>query len=189
MNFFLGFIPDEKARYKIGKVIGSIGPIFDGLQIPVRWSKPESYHTTILQIGSKLPWHKKMLMKYKLRKLTFKQFKIRFNTVSLGISRKYKELIYLDIKEGGEEMRDLLLLLRQTLGISDIGNFVPHLTLGRVSKDLTRQEHGNLSRDLFIVAKGLNIDAISFEVGNLELVRSAEGVYQVLISFKDSVSK
>ena len=189
MNFFLGFFPDEKARYKIGKVIGSIGPIFDGLEIPVRWSKPETYHMTVLQIGSKLPIHKKLLLNFRLKNISFKPFKVRFNTVRLGISRKYKELIYLDIKEGGEEMRDLLLNLRTILGISDTGNFLPHLTLGRVSKDLTRQEYGNLSRDLAVVGKGLKIPGIEFEVEDLQLIKSDEGSYNVLMSFKDSSRK
>ena len=36
-------------------------------------------------------------------------------TVKLGLNRKYKELIYLDLKEGGEEMRSLLQNLRKLL--------------------------------------------------------------------------
>jgi 2'-5' RNA ligase len=182
MNFFLGFFPDEKAKYKIGKVIGSIGPVFDGVQIPVRWSKPEDYHMTILQIGDKLSFIKRILLQRRLKKIVFKPFKIRFNTVRLGMSRKYKELIYLDVQEGGDKMRDLLFELRSTLGMSDTGNFLPHLTLGRVRKDLTRQEYGNLCRDLAVVAKDLSIEGISFEVEKLELVKSEEGVYNVLMT-------
>jgi len=188
MNFFLGFFPDEKAKYKIGKVIGSIGPVFDGVQIPVRWSKPEDYHMTVLQIGDKLSFIKILLIKRRLKNLAFKPFKIRFNTVRLGISRKYKELIYLDVQEGGDKMRDLIFSLRSTLGMSDTGNFLPHLTLGRVSKDLTRQEYGNLSRDLAVVAKDLNIEGIAFEVEQLELVKSDEGTYNILMTLGKSNS-
>ena len=36
MNFFLGFFPDEKSNYKIRKVVGEVGRIFDDFSIPVR---------------------------------------------------------------------------------------------------------------------------------------------------------
>ena len=185
MNFFLGFFPDEKSKFKISKVISEIQNIFEGQQIPVRWSKPATYHMTILHIGNKLPFFKKLLIQKKLQNFKFKPFKIQFNAIKLGISRKYKELIYLDTKEGGEEMRDLLYAFRKTLGISDIGNFIPHLTLGRVSKDLTKQEHTNLCRDLAVVSKKLYIDEIEFEIKEVSLVKGENGGYEVLMKLRD----
>ena len=47
MSFFLGFIPDRESNYKIRKVVGTIGMIFNDFGIPVRWVKPSSYHITL----------------------------------------------------------------------------------------------------------------------------------------------
>jgi 2'-5' RNA ligase len=189
MNFFLGFFPDEKSKYSISKIIADIQEVFEDQQMPVRWSKPDSYHMTVLHIGNKLPFYRKILLKRKLKSFQLKNFNIRFNAIKLGISRKYKDLIYLDTKEGGEEMRDLLLIFRKTLGISDIGNFIPHLTLGRVSKDLTKQEYTNICKDLNFFSKKLDVQDISFEVNDIQLIKNDENNYEVLMNLSELSSK
>jgi 2'-5' RNA ligase len=186
MSFFIGLFPDENTVNDIKKVVGEVGKVFDGFNIPVRWIKPEKYHMTLIHLGESLPFYKRLFFKYKLKTFTLKRFKIKFNTVKLGISRKYKELIYLDVLEGGEEMRELFLELRNTLHLQDDSNFLPHLTLGRVSKELTDQEYSNICRDLGVVTKKLDIDEIQFFVNELKLVKSTEEGYQVLMTFSDS---
>jgi len=186
MNFFLGFCPDESANHKIRKMIGELGEIFDGLQIPVRWSDPASYHLYILTLGSNFSFLKLLWFKYKLKGFTVRPFKVAFNTVHIGISRKYKELIYLDLKEGGEEMRNLLFELRKRLTIKDQGKFIPHLVLGRVSADLSNQEYTNISKDLYRVAKGLDIKKIEFEVTGLKLIKNSSTGFQILLELNQN---
>lgn len=186
MSFFIGLFPDKDTVNDIKKVVGEVGKVFDGFNIPVRWTKPEKYHMTLIHLGDSLPFYKRLFFKYKLKTFTLKRFKIKFNTVKLGISRKYKELIYLDVLEGGEEMRELFLKLRNMLHLQDDSNFLPHLTLGRVSKELTDQEYSNICRDLGVVTKKLDIDKVQFFVNELRLVKSEEEGYQVLMSFSDS---
>jgi len=140
---------------------------------------------TLLFLGERFNFINNILFRFKLRDIKFKPFKIVFNTVKLGISRKYKELVYLDVKEGGDNLRALYLELRKRLGIKDEGNFVPHLTLGRISKDLSSQEYSNICKDLSIVTKGLNIKDIEFYVDNLYLIKSSDGNYKVLINLLD----
>jgi 2'-5' RNA ligase len=186
MSFFIGLFPDDSTVNDIKKVVGEIGKVFDGFDIPIRWSKPEKYHVTLIHLGDSLPLHKRLILKYKLKNFTLKRFKIRFNSVKLGISRKYKELLYLDLLEGGDDMRELFFKLRNILNLQDDSNFLPHLTLGRVSKELTDQEYSNICRDLSVVTKKLDIDKIQFFVNELRLVKSTEEGYQVLMSFSDS---
>ena len=182
MSFFFGFFPDEDTNYKIRKVVGEVGRVFDDFQIPVRWSKPETYHMTVLHVGEKLSFLKRLIWRFRLKTLPFKPFKVSFNTVKLGISRKYKELVYLDTKDGGDVMRTTLLDMRKVLKLKDEGNFVPHLTLGRVSKDLSNEEYSNLCKDLTIVAKGLDIGKIEFYVNDIKLIKSSEDNYSVLMN-------
>jgi 2'-5' RNA ligase len=186
MSFFLGIFPDKEPSNKIGEVVNDIESVFEGFEIPVRWVKPENYHITILHFGEELPFYKKMFFKQRLKNFKLKNFKVKFNTVKLGISRRYKELIYLDLSEGGDEMRKLFLELKEILKTKNEGNFTPHLTLGRVSKDLTNQEYSNICRDLQIVTKDLGIGDIEFVVEDIKLVKSTEGNYEFLMSFKDS---
>jgi len=188
MGFFLGFSLNNDSINSVEEIRKEVGKVFDGFEIPVRWSKKENYHMTLLYLGNTFPFYKKLLLQYRLKNLKFKKFKVKFNTVKLGISRKYKELIYLDLSEGGEEMRNLLLHVMGLLEVKDSDNFIPHLTLGRVSKDLTDQEYSNICRDLATVTKKLDIQSVEFYIDEIKLIRSENGENYVLMNFKDCSS-
>ena len=185
MSFFFGFFPDENTNYKIRKVVGEVGRVFADFQIPVRWSKPETFHMTVLYVGENLSFFRRLIWRFRLKTICFTPFKVSFNTVKLGISRKYKELVYLDTKDGGDVMRVILLDMRKALKLKDEGNFVPHLTLGRVSKDLSDEEYSNLCKDLAVVAKGLDIEKIEFYVNDIKLIKSSGDNYSVLMNLVD----
>jgi len=82
-------------------------------------------------------------------------------------------------------MREMLLDMRKALKLKDEGNFVPHLTLGRVSKDLSDEEYSNLCKDLAVVAKGLDIEKIEFYVNDIKLIKSSGDNYSVLMNLVD----
>ncbi len=185
MSFFFGFFPDENTNYRVRKVVGEVGRVFADFQIPVRWSKPETYHMTVLHVGEKLSILKRLIWRFRLKTMRVTPFKVSFNTVRLGISRKYKELVYLDTKDGGDIMRAMLLDMRKVLKLKDEGNFVPHLTLGRVSKDLSDEEYSNLCKDLAVVARGLDINKIEFYVNDIKLIKSSGDDYFVLMNLVD----
>ena len=86
MSFFIGIFPDNNTVDNIKKVVREVGKIFDGFDIPVRWSKPEKYHITLIHLGDFLPFYKRVFFKYKLKTFSLKRFRIKFNTVKLGIS-------------------------------------------------------------------------------------------------------
>lgn len=181
MDFFLGFCPDQESTQKIKKVVSEISHVFNDFQIPVRWVNSDGYNLHVLSLGHSLPFFRLYWLKYKLRSFRIKPFKIVFNNTKIGLSRKYKELVYLDLKEGGEEMRDLLFELRKLLGIKDQGNFIPHLVLGRISEDLGNQEYTNISKDLYRVGKTLNINKIEFYVNDLKLIKNSSKGFVILL--------
>lgn len=186
MSIFLGFFPDEKSNVEIANVSESVKEIFEGLGIAVRWSNPKTYHSTLLFLGKSLSPIKTAYLKYKLKKFQFKKFSIKFNSVKLGISRKYRELIYLDFLEGGEQMRELYLQLKQISGEKSDINFIPHLTLGRVNKDLSGQESANIIKDLANVSKKMDVNKISFEVSEINLVKSEDDNYFIQLNITSS---
>lgn len=186
MSFFFGLFPDQKTVHRIKKVVGEVGMTFDGFDIPVRWSDPNKYHLTILHLGENLNILKRFLIRYKVKKFAFQPFSVRLGNIKLGISRKYKELVYLDVAQGGEDLRKLYLELKKICKTKNNDNFIPHITLGRVSKDLTDQEHFNLCRDLGYITEKLEISDIKFDVQEVRLVKSKEGKYQVLMKLEDS---
>jgi 2'-5' RNA ligase len=185
MNYFLGFFPSDDARDGIKKAVREVGKCFDGFDIPVRWIEPDMYQMTVLNLGNSMPFFKLWYYKYKLKPFYLRRFKVRFNTVKLGISRKYKELIYLDLLEGGDEMRKIFMELRHIFNLKTENNFVPHLTLGRVSKDLTNQEYSNVCKDLSRVSKSIDIRNIEFYISNIELIGSDENGYKVLMNLNE----
>ncbi len=182
-NYFLGFFPDQQSNFAIRKVVAAVGKVFDGQEIKVRWSIPEHFHVSVMFLGNNLNPLQKVLFNLKFRKLILPKFEIGFDRCELGISRGYKELIYLTVKVGGEQLRDLVYTLREKLKIEDQGNYIPHLTLGRVSKDLSSEEFKNLSTDLRNVNGTLNISDIRFTPNNLLFVESNLNTYKVLKKF------
>ena len=87
MSIFLGFFPDNKSNNEIASVAEDVKEIFDDLGIKVRWSNPCTYHSTLLFLGKSAFPLKVFIIKNKLKKFQFKKFKVKFNSVKLGISR------------------------------------------------------------------------------------------------------
>jgi 2'-5' RNA ligase len=183
LNYFLAFFPDEKTNYKIRKVVGELGRVFDGQEIDVRWVKPEKFHVIAVFLGNDLNFVSKLLLEMKLGKFQVPRFGIRFEKASLGLSRRAKEKICLTISEGGDELRNLVFDLRNRLGINDPNLFIPHLTLGRVNKDLTDEEFRNLNQDIRVVNKKLKVPDISFTPESMSFIESDLETYKVLKQF------
>jgi 2'-5' RNA ligase len=170
MSFFLGFIPTQESNYKIRKVVGDLGRVFDGQSVNVRWSKPESFNIPLLNLGENLNPIKRELLLYKLRKLNWKKFTVELDKANVGISRGYKELIYLTLGEGGDTVRNYLFQIRNVFRTKQDSLFIPHITLGRISKDLSGEEYRNLVLDVRNTNANLNIPEITFTVDSLCLV-------------------
>src|SRR5690606_16440926 len=130
-----------------------------------------------------LSFFKRQWLQYKLSKVKVRNFTVSFHKAELGINRKYKELVYLTVMDGGDELRDLVYKLREDLKIEDSGQYIPHLTLGRVNKDLTPEEFKNLTHDVREVNKNLKVADISFITQKLAFVASDSGEYSIIKEF------
>jgi len=177
MSYFLGFIPDQESKSQIRKVLFEVSTIFEDFDIPVRWVKPNTFHISLYYLGERLDLFKQLLLKRKISKIRFKKIKVSVGSIKVGISRNYKELVYLDLKEGGEELRELLLQVRGINGKQDTTMFVPHLTIGRISKDLTKEEYRNVSNDISRLSKRLKLSDIQFTIDSMYLIESKNGNY------------
>lgn len=186
MSYFLGFVPNQESNYKIRKVLGEISIIFDDFSIPVRWVKPNTFHITLYYLGERLSFLNRILIRRKISKIPFKKIDISFGTVKVGISRSYKELVYLDLKDGGAALRELLLEVRKYIGGKDSSVFVPHLTIGRISKDLSKEEHRNVANDVARLSKKLHLSDIKFTIENIYLIKSKNGTYSLEMKFDAS---
>ncbi len=184
MNYFLGFFPDDKSNYKIKEVVNEVRKIFNDFDIPIRWVNPENFHISLYSFGDTLNILQKVFVKKKITKIQFKPFEISLGKVRVGISRKYKELVYIDINNGGEELRELLHEIRKVIKGKDSSTFVPHLTIGRVSKDLSTEEYRNLIKDIQNISKQLKVEDISFFITEMYLIKNNEGTYTSLIKFE-----
>ncbi len=183
MQYFLAYFPDQKTNFKVRKVVGELGRVFKDQSIDVRWSKPESFHVNVFFLGNDLNPIKLFFLKQRLKKISISPFTIQLEKANLGISRKYKELIYLSISKGGDELRDLVFKIRNELHIDDFNQFIPNLKIGRISKDLTEQEFKNLNQDVRNVNKVLNIKDIVFDSGQLCIVRNENEILEILHRF------
>ena len=64
--------------------------------------------------------------------------------------------------------------------------FVPHLTIGRVSKDLSQEEYRNIAKDVTRVSKSLKVKDISFNISEMYLIQSKNGTYSLEMKFDAS---
>ncbi|MBI2357106.1 hypothetical protein HYV12_03605 [Candidatus Dojkabacteria bacterium] len=174
MGYFLGFIPEQKSNYQIRKAVGELGRVFDGQDVSVRWVKPENYHITVLYLGEKLNFFKQFLLVYKLSKMSFPKFQVSFEKANVGISRSYKELIYLSVLDGGDEIRNMLYSLRGIIRTKESSLFIPHVTLGRINKDLSSEEYRNILVDVRNMNEVLNVKDIKFNPTQFHLLESMD---------------
>lgn len=186
MSFFIGFVPDENSSKEIHNSVAPVKDVFEGLGIDVRWSSSQSYHLSLTYLGESVNFFKMLYLKYKLKSFTFNSFNVLLGGVKMGSSRRFRELIFLEVLEGGEEMRKLCLILRSLLGLKEDANLIPHLTLGRVNKDLTPQEYSNVVKDLSTVSKDIKSRRISFVVNGIDIIKVKHGSYTILFSI-DSI--
>lgn len=182
-NYFLGFFPDEKGNHQIKKVVGEVGKVFAGQGINVRWVKPETFHVTLLFLGSNLNIFQRIILNRNIKNLIIPKFKFNFRKAELGISKQYKELVYLSVNEGGENLRNLVFSLRKIVKSEDFPNKIHHLTLGRATKDLSAEEIRNIQSDLKNINESLQLENIWIESNNLWLVKSDDNGYQFLKKF------
>ncbi len=184
MSYFLGFVPDRKTNYEIKKVLKEAEIIFNDLDIPVRWVKPNTYHITLYYLGEKYSYLNQVILKKKISKIELKKINASFNSLKVGFLRNYKELIYLDLKEGGDQLRELLLEIRKNVGEKDSSIFMPHLTIGRVSKDLSKEEYRNICIEVARVSKQLKLEKIQFTLDTLYLIEGKDGAYTFKTKFE-----
>jgi len=156
-----------------------IRPIFESQGINVNWVKEENFHVSIIFVGHDIGIVKKQLVKVSLNKLAFTPFKISIEKIKLGISSKYRELVYLSIDRGADELREELLRVVKTASVKREQAFIPHITLGRVSKELTNEEYRNLSSQIDIFNKKNKID-IEFDAEKLLFMESDLTNYRIV---------
>lgn len=182
MSFFLGFVPSDNACKKIVKVSDNVKKVFEGFDIDARWSCPSMYSVSVVSLGENVSFLKMAYLKYRLKKFAFKKFTIKFGSVKLGITRRYKELVFLEVQKGGDDMRELCLSLRKTLKLKEDVNLIPHLTLGRVNKELSQQEYSNIVKDLAMISKNLQEEDITFTVNSIDIIKMVDGNCNILNS-------
>jgi len=178
-NYFIAIQPDETTKKSLSELVNFIKPIFETQDIAVNWTKKENFHVSIQFVGRDINFFRKQYTKLKLGKMPFSSYDIKVGRIRLGISRKYRELIYLSIDEGAEKLRGELLKVKRFVGLKREQIFIPHITLGRVNKDLTDEEFRNLSSQLDVFNKENEID-ISFNANKPVFLESDLNEYKVV---------
>lgn len=166
MKYFLGYQLSNEVCDQLEDISKKAGKIFDGQDIPVRWNERKQYRISLHEYENLNPLQK-ILIKKKLQKLETKSLTISFHMVKLGVSKRMKDLVYISIDLGGEEMRDLKEKLVRELGVKDSSLFIPHIIIGRVSKDVTKQEASNIIKDLENLQK--QVKGIRFTIKDFNL--------------------
>lgn len=180
MSYFLGVFPDQNANFRIRKVNAELARVFDSQGIPIMLVQPEQFHITVIWLGQDLSWIQKKLVNFKLRRWSSQPFEITLDRARLGFSKSYRELLYLDVDRGSDRLRDMVPKLMKLLRIKRDKSFIPHITLGRVGKDLSDEEYKNLTNEIYRISKLLLDDPIRFEFRELSFVHSHQGEFNFL---------
>jgi 2'-5' RNA ligase len=166
MKYFLGYQLSNEVCDQLEDISKKASKIFEGQDIPVRWNERGQYRISLHEY-ERLNFLQKILIKKKLQKLETKSLTISFHMVKLGVSKRMKDLVYISIDQGGEDIRDLKERIVKELGIKNTSLFVPHIIIGRVSKDVTKQESSNIIKDLENLQK--QVKGIRFTIKDFNL--------------------
>jgi 2'-5' RNA ligase len=181
-NFFVSIFPDKESMSKLARISAKYSEIFTSQVIPVLWIKPEKLHITVLFVGQNINFIHKWFVNFRLKRYQFKSFEASIGHVKLGISKNYRELVYLTVEEGADELRDLVLGLEKRLHVKRQHAFIPHITLGRVSKDLSDEEFKNLTSDITKMNEQLDGRInVRFHAGKLEFVESDLEKFKIIL--------
>jgi 2'-5' RNA ligase len=186
MNHFLGFFIDDQTKRSVVGTVGRISNIFSDMSIEVRWIKPSNYHIKLQNLGGNVGLIKKLYISKKLKDALKLPIKTSIGNVKVGNSRNLKGLIYLELGEGGDELREMRYEMLNTLKIKDNVQFVPHIAIGRINKDLSRQEYSNILKDIDNISEGLSDKRVSFSIDEIDLVRVEDTDYEILKKFTAS---
>ena len=184
MNYFLGFFLDDKSRKQIVKSVGRISTIFSGMGIEVRWIKPAHYHIEIQKFEGNVGLIRRWYISYRIKKLLKKRIQISLGRIRLGVSKRARGLLYIEIEDGGDLLRELRYELLNILKIKDNVQFIPYVSIGRINKDLSKQEISNISKDMENVSKKFNHVGTKMSVSEIDLIRSKESHYEILKKFE-----
>ena len=187
MEYFLGFFVNDQSRKQITDTVSNTSPIFSDMGIEVRWIKPSHYHMKIQNIPGSMNFLKKLYISKRIKGVFNKSIQISIGNLRLGSARNLKGLIYIEIGEGGDALRELRYEMLKTLKIKDNVQFVPHIAVGRINKELSNQEFSNIVKDIRNVNRNVQRDMVAFEVRELDLIRIKEGSYEILKKFKTAL--
>lgn len=180
-DYFIGVFPTEEAVNKITRISAEIAEMFATQGIPVRWIEPEKYHVTVLFAGKNMNFFRKKFVSYRLKRYRFAPFAVSLGEVKLGISKKYREIVFLSVENGADQLRDIVPDLAARLHINRETVFIPHISLGRVSKDLSDMEFKNLTDDIELFNKHCKeFCDIEFPANKLYFVESDMKEYRLV---------
>lgn len=148
MKYYLSIIPSQSANYSIRKIVGDVGRIFHDQDLDVRYINPELYIIYMIYLGENINVFQKLIFRYYLSKFSFNKFKLSLGIVKIGGKREYKGLVYLNINKGGDILRDMYFSLCNLFGNKYNKFFIPHISLGRINKDLNNEEMSNMDMAL-----------------------------------------
>lgn len=175
MSFVIGILPAEETQYKIRSSLAEVGKIFETQDIPITYVDRDSYHVTLLFLGQKMSFLRKKRMDYQLKNYSKNSFVVTVNNVRLGISRERKDLVFLPVIEGADEMRGMVYELSGRLNLKRNRKFIPHFTLGRVRKDLTEEEYRNLTNAVSTLNQSGSLQEIRFGIDRFSLIEFQQG--------------
>ncbi|HCC68139.1 TPA: hypothetical protein DEP90_02995 [Patescibacteria group bacterium] len=167
MKYFLGFSLQKDICKQLRNLTKEISQTFDEQGIPVRWTDPKDYNIS-LHNYYKLSFIQKFVLEKKLTKMSTSTFTISLHRLKLGETKRMRGLIYFSIDKGGEHLRHLKSELGKNLRIKETPIFVPNIVIGRVSKDLTKQEYSNILKDFESLQE--NVNGVQFQVSTLGLI-------------------
>lgn len=148
MRSFIGIQPDIQTREKIREVVEELLTAFRSQDINISPVDPDRYLIEVFDLGESFNLAKRISLEIKMKKFRFNPFSGNFDSVKLGLSKKDKGVLLFTINDGAEELRETVLRLINSLNLKREKIFIPHLAIGRVTKDLSDEEYKNLNLQL-----------------------------------------
>lgn len=188
MSYFLGVFPNESEKGQMAQLTPKYASIFDSQDIPVYYPEASKYHLTLLYLGDRLNAFSRFKIGRALKNFKRIPFNAQINGARLGFGyNRNPGLLHLTVTDKGNEFRNMVSELSALLNVRREKIFLPHITIGRVRKELTQMEYLNLSEAVKL--QNINVfgeGELDFTPLNISLVKSEDGNYMTIKSFQIS---
>ncbi len=177
MNRHLGYTLDNHTILQVVNGIDSVKTLVEDYDIEISWFSPKVIYIPLYRIEYLSDIISRYILSKKIKGVDQSSFSGRVDGIDLGLSGKYKGLIYLSLDDlSSKKIRNNYYFVDEKLKVSSNAlDFIPHIPIARLSRDINELEIVNFRSHLKNIYRQSKVDSITFSTDILSYIKYLDG--------------